>query len=99
MSSRRRPDAHGSAAQHRLREVDPDQASVVVEHRQFEAGADADIEHGAAWPRRCRSRRAAALPHDELEGEIVDRGPTGISRLDMGVFDRRESLRLRPHPA
>ena len=95
------------AAQHGFRKVDPDDAGLRREHRQFEPGADPDVDHpaafgqsrpiggcGAARRRRCRQ---AAGPHHGCEGDVVDRRPAGIGRHDLaGLADRGRAATSLP---
>jgi hypothetical protein len=75
------------APQHRLGKIDPGQSRPPVEHRQFEPGADADIEHMPARAIGGRCRGLASRPQDEFEDEIVNRRPASIGFLDTLIVE------------
>ena len=73
--------------QHGAREVDAGDAGRAVHHRQFEAGADPDIQNMAAGT---TGRGGGSLPagaHDEREGQVVNRCPTGVGCFDVLVVE------------
>jgi hypothetical protein len=82
------------APQHWLGKIDPGQSRPPVEHRQFEAGADADIEHMPAKAVGGRGRRFASRPQDEFEDEIVNRRPASIGVLNMLIVENGRIARV-----
>jgi hypothetical protein len=75
--------------QHWLGKIDPGQSRPPVEHGQFEAGADTDIEHMPAKAVGGRCHGFASRPQDELKDEIVNRRPASIGFLDMLIVENR----------
>ena len=75
-------------AQHRLADVDAEQAVAARIVRQRDAGADADLEDAAADPLRGPDRRGAAQRKHRAEHHVIDRRPARIGLFDKFLIER-----------
>ena len=81
------------APQHGLGKIDPGQSRPPVEHGQFEAGADADIEHMPARAVGRRRRGFASRTQDEAPDKIINRRPASVGFLDMLIVENGKIAR------
>ena len=80
-------DAPLRAPQHRFGEIDADQRRARIEHRQFEARADADVENAPARALGRRRRGPPPRPQQQLEDEVIDRRPASVGRFDVDIVE------------